>query len=70
MTNAAGGDALVWIVGDDNKVRALDGDTGAVVFNGGAAADTMSAGSPFQTPIIVNGRLFAASDTQVYAFKP
>jgi outer membrane protein assembly factor BamB len=70
MTNASGDDALVWIIGDDNKLRALDAETGTVVFNGGAAGDTMSAVANFQTPIVVNGRIFAASNTQLYAFKP
>ena len=70
MADAAGTDALVWLIGSDNKLRAYDGDTGAVVFNGGAAGDTMSASPNFQTPIIVNGRIFAASNTQVYAFRP
>jgi outer membrane protein assembly factor BamB len=68
MTSASGADTLVWLIGDDNKLRAHDGDTGAVVFNGGA--DTMAAGSPFRAPIFVNGRAFAASNTQVYALKP
>jgi outer membrane protein assembly factor BamB len=70
MTNATGADALVWIIGDDNKLRALDGDTGAVVFNGGGAGDTMSAVANFQTPIVVKGRIFAASNAQVYMFQP
>jgi hypothetical protein len=70
MTDANGTDALVWTIGTDNKLRALDADTGTVVFNGGAAGDTMSAVASFQTPIVANGRIFAASNTQVYAFKP
>jgi len=70
MTNAGGGDALVWIVGDDNKLRALDADTGEVVFNGGTAGDTMSAVANFQTPIVVNGRIFVAANAQAYAFVP
>jgi outer membrane protein assembly factor BamB len=70
MTDASGTDATVWIIGNDNKLRAYDADTGAVVFNGGAAGDTMSATANFQTPIFVKGRAFAASNTQVYAFRP
>jgi hypothetical protein len=70
MTDASGTDALVWLIGDDNKIRAYDGDTGTVVFAGGAATDTMATVAPFQTPIVANGRIFAASSTQVYAFKP
>ena len=48
MSNASGTDTLVWLIGDDNKLRAHDGDTGAVVFNGGP--DTMASGSPFRSP--------------------
>jgi hypothetical protein len=70
MADAAGTDTLVWIVGTDNKLRGYDGDTGTVVFNGGAAGDTLTATADFQTPIVANGRIFAASNTQVYAFKP
>ncbi|HMI88825.1 MAG TPA: hypothetical protein VK550_32320 [Polyangiaceae bacterium] len=70
MTSSDGSDALVWMIGDDNKLRALDGDTGTVVFNGGAATDAMSAVANFQTPIVAKGRIFAASNTQVFAFMP
>ena len=70
MTNAAGTDTLVWIIGDDNKLRAYDGDTGAAVFAGGGTAETMSTVAQWQSPIFVNGRIFAASNSQVYAFRP
>jgi hypothetical protein len=70
MSDASGTDALVWVVGNDNKLRAYDGDLGTVVFNGGAAGDTMTATAQWTSPIAVGGRIFAASNTQVYAFKP
>jgi hypothetical protein len=70
MVDANGTDTLVWIMGNDNRLRAYDGDTGAVVFNGGGAGDVMTASSPFVTPIVANGRIFAASNTQTYAFRP
>jgi hypothetical protein len=70
MTDASGADAMVWLIGNDAKLRAYDGNTGAVVFNGGATADTMTATAQFQTPIIANGRVFAASNTRAYAFRP
>jgi outer membrane protein assembly factor BamB len=69
-TDAQGTDALVWIVGSDNKLYALDGETGKAVFSGGAAADTMSAVQKFVTPIVANGRVFVAANNQVYAFTP
>ena len=70
MTNAGGTDALVWIVGNDNRLRAYDGDTGTVVFNGGAAGDVMGASSNFITPIIANGRIFVSANAQTWAFRP
>jgi hypothetical protein len=70
MVNASGTDTLVWLIGNDNRLRAYDGDTGAVVFNGGGAGDVMAGSSPFITPIIANGRIFAAANTQTYAFRP
>jgi hypothetical protein len=70
MTNAGGADTMVWLIGDDNKLRSFDGDTGAAVFAGGGTTDTMSAVAQWQSPIFVNGRAFAASNSQVYAFKP
>jgi outer membrane protein assembly factor BamB len=70
MTDTSGANALVWLVGNDNKLRAYDGDTGTVVFNGGDTADTMTASASFQSPIVANGRIFAASNTQAYAFTP
>jgi len=69
-TDAQGTDAVVWIVGDDNKLYGLDGDTGTSIFAGGTNTDTMSAVQKFETPIIANGRVFVAANNQVYAFTP
>jgi outer membrane protein assembly factor BamB len=68
MTDANGTDTLVWIIGNDNKLHAYDGDTGAEVL--AATTDTMAASSPFVTPIVSGGRIFVAANTQTYAFKP
>lgn len=68
--DAQGADALVWIVSSDNKLYALDGETGKAVFSGGVAADAMSAVQKFVTPIVANGRVFVAANNQVYAFTP
>ena len=67
-TDAQGTDAVVWIVGSDNKLYALDGDTGKAVFSGGASSDAMSSVQKYETPIIANGRVFVAANNQVYAF--
>ena len=69
-SDTRGADAMVWIVGTDNKLYALDGDTGKAVFSGGGATDTMSSVQKFETPIIANGRVFVAANNQVYAFTP
>jgi outer membrane protein assembly factor BamB len=61
---------VVWIVGSDNKLYGLDGDTGKSLFAGGTAADAMSSVQKFETPIIANGRVFVAANNQVYAFTP
>jgi hypothetical protein len=69
-TDAAGTDAVVWIVGNDNKLYGLDGDIGKSIFAGGTTTDTMSSVRNFETPIVANGRLFVAANNQVYAFTP
>jgi outer membrane protein assembly factor BamB len=68
QTDGSGSNTIVWAVGSDNKLHGVDGDTGASVFAGEATA--MSAVQSIQTPIIANGRIFVASNSQVYAFKP
>lgn len=70
MSSADGQDAIVWIVGTDNKLHGLDGNTGASVFNGGTSADTLSSVQKFVPPIVANGRVFVAANNQVYAFAP
>jgi hypothetical protein len=69
-TDAQGTDAIVWIVGNDNKLYGLDGETGKAIFSGGASTDTMSSVQKFTTPIVANGRVFVAANNQVYAFTP
>lgn len=68
MVDAQGNDAIVWIVGNDNKLYGLNADTGAPLFGGGAQPDTMSGVARFQTPIVVKGRIFVAATDRVYAF--
>ena len=63
-------ETLVWAVGSegDNRLRAFDGETGAVVFAGGGAAEAMGRVRRFQSPIVAGGRLYVAGDGRVYAF--
>ena len=68
QTDTSGSNTIVWSVGSDNKLprrrrrhreqrvrRGGDGDVG---------------GNTIQTPIVANGRIFVASNSQVYAWKP
>jgi hypothetical protein len=67
MTDAAGTNAVVWVVGGDNRLYGVDGDNGQNVLT---STTVMSPVRPHQTPIVVNGRIFVASDTRVYAYVP
>jgi outer membrane protein assembly factor BamB len=69
-TDAQGTDAVVWIVGRDNKLYGLDGDTGQAIFAGGSTSDSMSSVQAYIPPIVANGRVFVAANNQVYAFTP
>ena len=70
MTDETGTDAIVWIVGSNNNLYALDAVTGATIFAGGSTPDAMSTVSKFTTPIIANGRVFVGANARVYAFTP
>ena len=61
---------IVWAVGaeGDNRLHGFRGDTGAVLFGGGGAAEAMTSVRRFQTPIAAGGRLYVAADQHVYAF--
>ena len=65
-------DPIVWVIGaeGDQRLHGFDGDTGAVVFDGGGAGDAMGSTSRFITPIVANGRIFVAANGQLYAFTP
>lgn len=69
-TDAQGTDAVVWVVGSDNKLYGVDGDTGKSIFAGGTSTDTLSSVQKFTTPIIANGRIFVGANNQIYAFTP
>jgi hypothetical protein len=64
--------AIVWSIGSegDNRLHGFDGDTGQVVFAGGGSSEQMGNLAPFQSPIVVKGRLFVAGADRVYAFTP
>ena len=53
----------------DQKLHGYDGDTGAVVFAGGGANETMAGTHSYNTTgIAARGRIYVAGDNKVYAF--
>jgi hypothetical protein len=69
-------DSLVWVIGTmerndgsggSNQLHAWDLETGSMVVMG---SDTLSKVHHFQSPIVVNGRIFVVGDTQLYALTP
>jgi hypothetical protein len=60
-------ESIVWYVAG-TKLVGYNGETGAEVFNGGAAGDAVSAAAKWQTPIAAKGRIYFASQNQLYAF--
>ncbi|PYJ92034.1 MAG: hypothetical protein DME71_00390, partial [Verrucomicrobia bacterium] len=65
---------VVWAVGTgasgDQKLHGYDGDTGAVVYAGGGANETMAGTHSYSTTgIVARGRIYVATDNKVYAFK-
>jgi hypothetical protein len=61
---------VVWGIGagSDQQLHGFDGDTGAVVFNGGGSSELMAGTHAFQTAIAARGRIFVATDRKIYAF--
>jgi PQQ enzyme repeat len=61
---------VVWGIGagSDQRLHGFDGNTGAVVFNGGGANELMAGTHAFQTAIAARGRIFVATDRKIYAF--
>jgi outer membrane protein assembly factor BamB len=71
VTTTGGTDnMIVWVVGSegDQRLHGYDGDTGAVVFNGGGANELMAGNRRFNTAIAARGRIYVAADNKVYAF--
>jgi len=61
---------VVWGIGagSDQRLHGFDGDTGAVVFNGGGSGELMAGTHAYQTAIAARGRIFVATDRKIYAF--
>jgi len=66
-------DAVVWSVGFETSQRlhGFDGETGALIYAGGGAADLLThGGHRYQSPIVAHGRIIVAADNALFAFKP
>jgi hypothetical protein len=67
---------IVWVVGTedhqtggDQRLHGYDGDTGAVVYDGGGPNELMAGTHYYSTTgIVARGRIYVAGDNQVYAF--
>jgi hypothetical protein len=68
QTDAQGSNTIVWSVANGRKLQGVDGDTGQIIFDGGSTV--MAPVQSMQVPIIAKGRVFVASNGQVYAYKP
>jgi outer membrane protein assembly factor BamB len=63
---------IVWVVGagGDEKLHGYDGDTSAVIFDGGGPNETMDGTHTYSTTgIVARGRIYVAGDNKVYAFR-
>ena len=67
---------IVWTIGTeerqnqgDQRLHGYDGDTGAVVYDGGGANELMAGTHSYSTTgIVARGRIYVAGDNKVYAF--
>jgi hypothetical protein len=67
---------IVWVVGTedhltagDQRLHGYDGDTGAVVYDGGGPNELMAGTHYYSTTgIVPRGRIYVAGDNKVYAF--
>jgi hypothetical protein len=68
---------IVWVVGTqpthgtggDQRLHGYDGNTGAVVYDGGGANELMAGTHNYSTTgIVARGRIYVAGDNKVYAF--
>jgi hypothetical protein len=61
-------ETIVWHVAGDRKLRGFNGETGAVVYNGGGAMEQMAMFNKFQTPIAAKGKIYVAAGNELFAF--
>jgi len=69
-------DSIVWGLGatgdnsvsGDNRLHAFNGDTGAVLYGGGGAADGMVHIGRFEAPMIAKGSIYVGALNELYRF--
>jgi outer membrane protein assembly factor BamB len=61
---------IVWAAGGggDQRLHAYDGDTGAVIYNGGGDNEMMNGTRKWNTGIVGRGRIYYPADNKIYAF--
>jgi len=62
-------EAIVWVM-SGNRLMGYDGESGAVVFNGGGASDTCTAVRRWTSPIAVKGRIVVGGDGHLCSWSP
>ena len=62
---------IVWVVGvgSDQRLHGYDGDTGAVIYDGGGDNELMSGTRQWNTGMVARGRIYFGADNKVYAFQ-
>jgi hypothetical protein len=68
---------IVWVVGTedhqtggDQRLHGYDGETGAVIYDGGGPNELMAGTHYYSTTgIVARGRIYVAGDSKVYAFQ-
>ena len=62
--------AIVWVVGaqGDHRLHGYNGDTGAVVFDGGSANELMTGDRKWNSGMVARRSIYVANDNKVYKF--
>jgi outer membrane protein assembly factor BamB len=69
VTDPSGANAILWMMGTDDRLQAVNAETGAVFYH--KTTDPTMPGVPaIQAPMIAKGRIFVGATNQVYVFKP
>jgi hypothetical protein len=70
-TTDATNNAIVWVVGaqGDHRLHGYNGDTGAVVFDGGGNNELMTGDRKWNSGMVARGSIYVANDNKVYKFR-